>query len=59
MTEPIKFTASLAAVQAAIRISDEGAIRLQLDIPESELANALQMVRMKGQSFRVTVEVEE
>ncbi len=58
MTDRISFVASLAQVAAAIRISDEGAVRLQLDIPESELPSALRLVTLKGQAFRVTIEGE-
>ncbi len=58
MTGRISFMAALAQVAAAIRISDEGAVRLQLDMAESELPSALRLVTLKGQSFRVTVEPE-
>ena len=54
----ISFTAILPDVQAAIKISGTGGIRLQLDIPESELPEAIKMVTMKGKAFRVIIEDE-
>jgi hypothetical protein len=55
----INFIAILPDIQSAIKISGNGAIRLQLDIPESELPNAIKMVTMKGKAFRVTIDATE
>ena len=52
----VSFIASLANGATAISISDEGAVRLKLDIAESELAESVKMVLFKGQTFRVTIE---
>jgi len=52
----IEFIASLPDIMSAINISGEGAIRLKLDIPESEIANAVKMVMMKGKAFKVIID---
>jgi len=52
----ISFIASLANGATAISISDDGAVRLKLDIAESELSESVKMVLFKGQTFRVTIE---
>ena len=52
----VSFIASLANGATAISISDEGAVRLKLDIAESELSESVKMVLFKGQAFRVTIE---
>jgi len=55
----IQFIASLPDIQSAIAISGEGATRVKLDIPESEIANAVKLVTLKGKAFRVTIEPVE
>lgn len=50
----IEFIASLPDIQSAISIGGDGA-RLKLDIPETDLANVLRMVILKGKAFKVTV----
>lgn len=52
----IEFIASLPDIMSAINISGEGAVRLKLDIPESEIANAVKMVLMKGKAFKVIID---
>ncbi len=52
----IEFIATLADVQSAISISSEGATRVKFDIPESELANAVKLLLLKGKAFRVSIE---
>lgn len=58
MPESITFLASFPAIQSAIKIGDDGA-RIQLDIPESELANALPLIALRGVVLKVTVEPTE
>lgn len=53
----IMFLASFPPIQSAIKIGEDGA-RIQLDIPESELSNALPLVAMRDMVLRVTVEPE-
>lgn len=60
MSEPITFRASFPAIQGAIRRSgDAGGMRIQLDIPESEMANAAFLLAMVQQRLVVTVEVDD
>ena len=54
----IEFIASLADTQSAINIGGDGATRLKLDIPESELAEAVKLVLFKGMAFKVTINDE-
>ncbi len=51
----IEFIASLPDIQTAISIGGDGATRVRLDIPESELANAVKLILLKGQAFRVII----
>ncbi len=52
----LEFIASLPDILTAITISGEGATRVKFDIPESEIANAVKLVMLKGQAFRVRIE---
>ncbi len=55
----LEFIASLPDIQSAITISGEGATRVRFDIPESEIANAVKLVLLKGQAFKVKIETIE
>ena len=55
----IEFVASLPDILTAITISGEGATRVKFDIPESEIANAVKLVLLKGKAFRVRISIEE
>jgi len=58
--EKIVFTASLPDMQSAINIAgQDGNSRIKLDIPASDVAAVVQMIMMKGQSFKVTIEEVE
>lgn len=52
----IEFIASLPDIQSAINIGGDGSTRIKLDIPESELSQAIKLVLMKGQAFKVKIE---
>ena len=52
----IEFIASFPDIQSAISIGGDGATRIKLDIPESELAEAVKLVLLKGQAFKVEIE---
>ena len=52
----ITFIASLPDIQSAISIGGDGATRVKLDMPESELPETIKLVMLKGQAFRVTIE---
>ncbi|HHW13487.1 MAG TPA: hypothetical protein GXX28_00965 [Firmicutes bacterium] len=54
-----KFRASLPAIQSAVSVSGNGdGARVKLDIPESDLAEAMKLMLLRGVAFTVTVEVE-
>jgi len=52
--EQITFSASLPEIQSAISVGGDGA-RIKLDIPETDLAEVIRLVTMKGQAFQVTI----
>ena len=57
MPEKITFIASFPAIQSAIKITGDGnGMRIQLDIPEIDVINALHVIAMRQQAFRVTIE---
>ncbi len=55
----IEMQASLPMIQSAISIGGDGATRVKLDIPSSELPNALKLVMLQGKAFKLTIETEE
>jgi len=58
--EKIVFTASLPDILSAINIAGvDGNSRIKLDIPASDVAAVVQLIMMKGQSFKVTIEKSE
>ena len=52
----IQFTASLPDIQSAISIGGDGSTRVKIDIPESELSEAVKLVMLKGQAFQINIE---
>lgn len=54
----ITFLASFPPIQSAIKVGSDG-MRIQFDIPESEVPNAVDLLAIRGKVLRVTVEVEE
>jgi hypothetical protein len=57
MTEPITFLACLPDVLSQMKIGKDG-MRLQLEIPETELPEALKLVLWRDVVLKVTVEPE-
>jgi hypothetical protein len=56
---PITFKASFPAIQSAIkRDGSGGGMRISLDIPESEMAQAVQLIAMVQQRLIVTIEAD-
>ena len=51
----IEFLASLPPIQSAIKVGQDG-MRIQLDVPESEMANAIGIMAMRNVALRVRVE---
>lgn len=57
--DEVRFLASFPAIQGAIRISGDGnGMRVQLEIPESELANAVHLLKWREQVLEVTIRPE-
>jgi len=58
--KPISFKASFPVIQSAIKITgDGGGMRIQLDIPESEMPEAVKLLVMRQMVLKVTVEPDE
>ena len=58
MPEPVRFLASFPQVLAALKIGQDG-MRIQLDIPESEMDQARRLLDMRGIVLVVTIETED
>jgi hypothetical protein len=52
------FKASLPPIMSSIRIG-QGAVRVQLDVPESELHEAIKLALMHGRVLTVTIVAED
>lgn len=59
MADKITFLASFPAIQSAIKIDGSGGMRIALDIPESEMAEAIKLTLFRQVVIRVTVEPDE
>jgi hypothetical protein len=58
MTDSITFRAHFPAIQSAIAVGDDG-MRVQLQIPESEMDKALWLVAMRDKVLKITIEIDE
>lgn len=59
MADKATFLASFPAIQTALKVSgDGGGMRIQLDIPESEMGEAVKLLLMRQVVVRVTIEPE-
>ena len=54
----ITFLASLPPIMSSIKVGDDG-MRIQLDIPESEMGNAVRLLTMRHMVLRVSIEPHE
>lgn len=55
----VSFLASLPPIQSAVKVSGNGdGMRVQIDVPESEMPNAIDLLAWRGKVLRVTVEVD-
>lgn len=58
--EPITFKASFPVIQSAIKVTgDGGGMRIQLDIPESEMLEAVKLLGLRQIGLCVTVEADQ
>ena len=59
MSDAASFIASFPGIQSAIKIHGDGnGMRIQLDIPESEMAEAVLMLAWRQKALRVRIEPE-
>ena len=54
--DSIQFIAALKPTGKCIKLDSDMATEITLSIPETELANAVRLVTLKGLAFRVTIE---
>lgn len=57
MPDTLTFLAALPPIQSAIKIGD--GMRVQFDIPASEVPHAIGLAALQNTVLRITVEVEE
>ena len=57
----ISFIATLPPIQSAMNVSGNGdGMRIKLDIPQSEIGNAIRLTLLQNTAFKVTIEeIEE
>ena len=53
------FRAIIPNLQSAIQVAGDGGWRVKLDIPATDEANALELLTMRGQVLKITVELEK
>lgn len=53
--ESVTFLASFPAIQSAIKVDGSGGMRIQLDIPESEMGRAIKLMLYRQIVIQVTV----
>ena len=57
--EPASFLAAFPAIQSAIKIyGDRQGMRLQFDVPESEMGEAIKLLMWRERVLRVVIEPE-
>jgi len=60
MADKVTFLAAFPSIQSAIKITGAGdGMRIQLDIPESRMGNAIELLAWRQRVLKVTVEVEQ
>ena len=60
MGDSATFLAAFPCIQSAIKVyGDKQGMRVQLDIPESEMGEALKMLMWREQVLRVTIGPEQ
>lgn len=55
MREAVTFLASFPSIQSAIKIGPDG-MRIQLDVPETEMGSAVQLLAWREVVLKVTIE---
>jgi hypothetical protein len=57
--ELVEFIATFPPILSAIKIDGSGGMRLQFDVPESEMGNAIRLLMWRDKCLKITVEVVE
>ena len=57
MLDTATFRASFPPIMSAIRTGSDG-MRIQLDIPEVDMGEAVKLLTMRGKRLRVTITVD-
>ena len=55
MPDTATFRATLPPILSAIRMAGDGGMRIMVDIPETDMPEALKLLMWKGQVLRMTV----
>lgn len=58
MMGKIEFLASIPPIQSGLKFGGDGA-RVQFDIPETYLSEAIKLVTCKNKVLKITVEIKE
>lgn len=58
MTDKATFRASIPPIMSGIKAGDDG-MRVQFDIPESDMPEAIKLIMMRGKPLVITVAVQE
>ena len=58
MKPVVTFRAAFPAIQSAIKIGSDG-MRITLDVPESDLEDAVALLALRDQVLKISVEVVE
>lgn len=58
MSDKAVFRASLPMILSAIKVSGDGGARIQFDVPDSDLAEALKLLLWRERVLVMTVEPE-
>ena len=53
-TQQVRFLATFPAIQSAIKIGQDG-MRLQFDVPESEMTNAITVLAWRDRILQITI----
>lgn len=54
----LTFLASFPPIQSAIKVGNEG-MRIQFDVPETEMGNAVGLLAMREKVLKITVEIAD
>jgi hypothetical protein len=58
MTDAIQFRATIPGILSAIKVDGSGGMRVQFDVAETEMAQAVKLLAMRQAVLLVTVEAD-